>query len=548
MKISINTPIGFCDLGGRANQEDAIYPELNRLSVDNRVFVVCDGLGGLPCGEVASATVARAIGDCMERIIPSGSPVTEGNIREAVRYAQGKLDEVSRRYAGVESMGTTMTMVALGKSGVLAAHIGDSRIYHIRPVTGQILYRSSDHSLVNDLFLKGVLTSEETDLSSKKNILVRAMLSSRASQAVPDVAVITDVKPGDYFLLCSDGVWDEMNDDRLMEVLTSTDKDDAAKLADIQAMTHEGKDNRTALLVSVAQVEHEDGEMLLVANEAAMCDKRVVRHTVAVQDATGNLATAAVVPPVIPVDGSAAQPPEIPVAAMQGEGEMPATPPPPMPETGYVTGQEEVAYDYNTPKSSKQSALKRAAMILLAALLLAGAILGIFFLGKPKNAPAPKPAVDSIADPDVSIDSMLPEMPTDSLQVGTNVSVPTAPGIGNVELPNTAPTPSSPAPKYSTGSGVKVPRAPKYSGGNDMPYDPDDDWSPARDDSHQDDASSASGGYERAPEPQSQQHPQVQQPQSPPPSRSSKMEDPAKPNNGGVPMPKKKQKNTFETP
>lgn len=556
MRISINTPVGFNDVGGRANQEDAIYPGMNQLSAGNRVFVVCDGLGGLPRGEVASETVARALGEWMERNAAPEWPVTEGNVREAVRYAQSKLDEVSRYYSSVESMGTTMTMLALGKSGVLAAHIGDSRIYHIRPATGQVLYRSSDHSLVNDLFLKGALTSEEVDLSPKKNILVRAMLSSQVPQAVPDVAVITDVRQGDYFLLCSDGVWDGMSDDSLMEVLTASDKDDGEKLAAIQEMIKEGKDNRTALLVRVDDVQHEAGEMLPASTEAAMCDKRVARHEVAEPaQALDDSPAAAVVPPVpvIPADGSAAQPPEIPAAAMQEEL-LPNAAQPPLSETGYVPGSEEVMNNHNAPKQNNKRALKRAAMILLASLLLAGAILGIFFLGKPKSAPAPKPvATDTIADPDVSIDSMLPEMPADSLPVGTDVAVPRAPGIGNVELPNTAPTPST--PRYSTGTNVKVPRAPRYNGSGDLPYDPDDDWTPSRDEGDRDDVSTTAGGYERDPEPQPQSQPQPKpQPQAqqattpPPPSRSSRMDDPAKPNNGGVPMPKKRQRNTFETP
>ena len=148
---------------------------------------------------------------------------------------------------------------------------------------------------------------------------------------------------------------------------------------------------------------------------------------------------------------------------------------------------------------------------------------------------------------------MLPEMPADSLPVGTDVAVPRAPGIGDVELPNTAPTPST--PRYSTGTNVKVPRAPRYNGSGDLPYDPDDDWTPSRDEGDRDDVSTTPGGYERDPEPQPQSQPQPKpQPQAqqattpPPPSRSSRMDDPAKPNNGGVPMPKKRQRNTFETP
>lgn len=543
MIIKINAPVGIYEIGARAKQEDALFPSLGELPQEQQVVVVCDGIGGHDYGEIASSVVTRAVGAWVRDYVSDDSPMTYEKALEAVAFAQEQLNAASREHPSDKPMGTTLAMLVLGRNGVVAAHIGDSRIYHVRPSSGTILYRSRDHSLVNDLFMKGVLSRRETELSTKRSILTRAMLPSPQPAQTPDVAMITNVEPGDYFLVCSDGVCGEITDEQLLEVLMRNNSGDQMKLAAIQMLAKNGSDNRTAVLFQVDSVHHEEGETLLIDNEAAMCDKMVNYEQI-----TPDIAPSVVASPLA-----------------KDQGESAATPPiPPIP--GEVSTQEGeplvVAGEQNSEKfaiKNKYKSVKWAGLIILTSLLLAGGIAACFFGGSSKDKSTKQVvATDTLADPDVSIDSLLPVMPGDSMQVGTDVSVPRAPGIGNVELPNTGNSGSTGGNdskasldgRYPTGSSVSVPRSPRYNGGNVPPYDPYENTEnfgsdePIHDDDPEaDDRSSVSSRRQNTPQPQANAS-------TPPPlpSRPKASDDPAKSNrNVAVPLPSRRDK-PIETP
>lgn len=543
MIIKINAPVGIYEIGARAKQEDALFPSLGELPQEQQVVVVCDGIGGHDYGEIASSVVSRAVGAWVRDYVSDDSPMTYEKALEAVAFAQEQLNAASREHPSDKPMGTTLAMLVLGRNGIVAAHIGDSRIYHVRPSSGTILYRSRDHSLVNDLFMKGVLSRRETELSTKRSILTRAMLPSPQPAQTPDVAMITNVEPGDYFLVCSDGVCGEITDEQLLEVLMRNNSGDQMKLAAIQMLAKNGSDNRTAVLFQVDSVHHEEGETLLIDNEAAMCDKMVNYEQI-----TPDIAPSVVASPLAKVQGESA-----------------ATPPiPPIP--GEVSAQEGeplvVDGEQNSEKfaiKNKYKSVKWAGLIILTSLLLAGGIAACFFGGSSKDKSTKQVvATDTLTDPDVSIDSLLPVMPGDSMQVGTDVSVPRAPGIGNVELPNTGNSGSTGGNdskasldgRYPTGSSVSVPRSPRYNGGNVPPYDPFENTEnfgsdePIHDDEPEaDDRSSVSSRRQNTPQPQANTSTPT-----PPPSRPRASDDPAKSNrNVAVPLPSRRDK-PIETP
>lgn len=543
MIIKINAPVGIYEIGARAKQEDALFPSLGELPQEQQVVVVCDGIGGHDYGEIASSVVSRAVGAWVRDYVSDDSPMTYEKALEAVAFAQEQLNAASREHPSDKPMGTTLAMLVLGRNGVVAAHIGDSRIYHVRPSSGTILYRSRDHSLVNDLFMKGVLSRRETELSTKRSILTRAMLPSPQPAQTPDVAMITNVEPGDYFLVCSDGVCGEITDEQLLEVLMRNNSGDQMKLAAIQMLAKNGSDNRTAVLFQVDSVHHEEGETLLIDNEAAMCDKMVNYEQI-----TPDIAPSVVASPLA-----------------KDQGESAATPPiPPIP--GEVSAQEGdslvVDGEQNSEKfaiKNKYKSVKWAGLIILTSLLLAGGIAACFFGGSSKDKSSKQVvATDTLAEPDVSIDSLLPVMPGDSMQVGTDVSVPRAPGIGNVEFPNTGNSGSTGGNdskasldgRYPTGSSVSVPRSPRYNGGNVPPYDPFENTEnfgsdePIHDDEPEaDDRSSVSSRRQNTPQPQANTSTPP-----PPPSRPRASDDPAKSNrNVAVPLPSRRDK-PIETP
>lgn len=543
MIIKINAPVGIYEIGARAKQEDALFPSLGELPQEQQVVVVCDGIGGHDYGEIASSVVSRAVGAWVRDYVSDDSPMTYEKALEAVAFAQEQLNAASREHPSDKPMGTTLAMLVIGRNGVVAAHIGDSRIYHVRPSSGTILYRSRDHSLVNDLFMKGVLSRRETELSTKRSILTRAMLPSPQPAQTPDVAMITNVEPGDYFLVCSDGVCGEITDEQLLEVLMRNNSGDQMKLAAIQMLAKNGSDNRTAVLFQVDSVHHEEGETLLIDNEAAMCDKMVNYEQI-----TPDIAPSVAASPLAKDQGESADTPPIP------------------PIPGEVSAQEGdslvVDGEQNSEKfaiKNKYKSVKWAGLIILTSLLLAGGIAACFFGGSSKDKSTKQVvATDTLADPDVSIDSLLPVMPGDSMQVGTDVSVPRAPGIGNVELPNTGNSGSTGGNdskasldgRYPTGSSVSVPRSPRYNGGNVPPYDPYENTEnfgsdePIHDDEPEaDDRSSVSSRRQNTPQPQANTSTPP-----PPPSRPRASDDPAKSNrNVAVPLPSRRDK-PIETP
>ena len=107
----------------------------------------------------------------------------------------------------------------LHTEGATIAHIGDSRVYHIRPGKvandTEIRFQTRDHSLVNDLIKIGELTPEEAKHSRQKNIITRAMQPCMERRPKADLYHTQDIQPGDYFMLCSDGMLEQMDDENI---------------------------------------------------------------------------------------------------------------------------------------------------------------------------------------------------------------------------------------------------------------------------------------------------------------------------------------------
>lgn len=260
MKIELYPPLSIYEMGQRNNQEDALWPV--QASVDDRFFVLCDGMGGYEYGEVASQTVSQAIGSWYHaRAI---QPLNKPQIEDALSYAYAQLDMKD----GGESrkMGTTLTILYLGGNGVLAAHMGDSRIYHIRPGVG-VLYQSRDHSLAFDLFQAGEITYEEMINFPQKNVVTRAMTPGVNNRMQSDITQITDVLPDDYFYMCSDGMLEQISNDELMSILSS-DMSDKEKRKQLITSTIQNQDNHSAWILHVKNVIKEEGDEQLVNEES----------------------------------------------------------------------------------------------------------------------------------------------------------------------------------------------------------------------------------------------------------------------------------------
>ena len=140
----------------------------------------------------------------------------------------------------------------------MMAHIGDSRIYHILPSEHLILYKSRDHSLAYDLYMAGEIKYEEL-ATYKKNVITRAIMPGQEKPFKADIAHTTDVKPGDYFLLCSDGLLENMSDEELVNLLCSDLNNDQKRELLIEN-SKDNKDNHSAILVQISEVAKTEEE------------------------------------------------------------------------------------------------------------------------------------------------------------------------------------------------------------------------------------------------------------------------------------------------
>lgn len=254
------------DSQGNPHQEDSLYPAFGQQTDSDRLFVLCDGMGGHAAGEVASAEVCKA----MSRFIHANCPDAEGDcpmfvVIDAISAAFDALD--SHHSLGTRGMGTTMTMLKLHSHGATIAHIGDSRVYHIRP--GQtaadtiVLHKTEDHSLVNDLLRHGKISEEEARNFPRKNIITRAMQPMLDERPEAEIYRTDDIRPGDYFYLCSDGMLeqDDMNyGNGLQHVFSAEMASDPDRVAFLRGATCNNRDNHTAFIVHILDVIHDGSE------------------------------------------------------------------------------------------------------------------------------------------------------------------------------------------------------------------------------------------------------------------------------------------------
>ena len=245
------------ELGQRENQEDSLFPSLDQQTQDDRLFILCDGMGGHEKGEVASSTVCEAMSKTILSRWNTDEPLSDELLQQALDEAYEALDAKDNGEA--RKMGTTMTFLCFHAQGVTVAHIGDSRVYQLRPAKGKeparIVFRTQDHSLVNDLVRIGEITEEEAKTHPQKNVITRAMQPCQERRAKADVAHLTDVRPGDYFYMCSDGMLEQSTDDNLLYIITKSNASDEDKMEMLRNVTSENKDNHTAHLIHVLDVK-----------------------------------------------------------------------------------------------------------------------------------------------------------------------------------------------------------------------------------------------------------------------------------------------------
>lgn len=214
------------------------------------LFVVADGMGGAQAGEVASRIAVESF---QSGLADSSHPELE--LAELARAANARIHELSHSNAEQAGMGTTLTAVYVGEDQVAIAHVGDSRAYCLRD--DQLLRLTDDHSLVDELIRQGRLTPEEAVEHPQRSVITRAL----GPEGVVEVDTRSfRARPGDLYLLCSDGLTTMIAEEQIADLLRAHPRlRDAGEALIAAANDAGGRDNITVVLIRLEQVEVGEG-------------------------------------------------------------------------------------------------------------------------------------------------------------------------------------------------------------------------------------------------------------------------------------------------
>ena len=229
----------------RANNEDAFF-----ILKNDGVFIVADGVGGSKSGEIASRTAVNEVAAFVqENTIGETEEEIKDFFLEAVKMANDKVYGLSERFAENTGMASTLVLAYIDGKNLYVVNIGDSRAYLFDQ--GRLKQISEDHTYVNALLNAGVITEGEAKNRKDKNMITRAIGAEATVEA--DIYKVK-LKAGDKILLCSDGLYGEINEIEMAKVfdLDMSMTDTCLLLVDM-ANANGGHDNITAICIAISE-------------------------------------------------------------------------------------------------------------------------------------------------------------------------------------------------------------------------------------------------------------------------------------------------------
>ena len=208
--------------------------------------VLCDGMGGVRGGEIASQLAADSFMQYAGELLRADTQEDAAQIlREASAYANIKVYDRAFRDDECRGMGTTLVAVLLREHDAAVVNIGDSRCYWL--AEGQLRQVTRDHSLVQNMVDRGLITEEEARSHPRKNVIMRAIGIERTIRS--DIFRL-DVREGDALLLCSDGLSNLVSPEEISAMLRSRESDEAVCTELLKLTLERGApDNVTLVLV-----------------------------------------------------------------------------------------------------------------------------------------------------------------------------------------------------------------------------------------------------------------------------------------------------------
>jgi len=234
----------------RQHNEDSFL-----VAAEAKLYLVADGMGGHAAGEIASRIAVDSISEFILHTKEDDGTWphaydeqyrrSTNRLMTAVRLANTRVLEAMRKDARLRGMGTTVVACLADDNTMSVAHVGDSRAYLIRD--GMLSRLTNDHSWVFEQVQAGMLTEAEAEKHPLRNVITRAL--GGALSVNPDAAKV-ESKPGDVYLLCSDGLTGMVPEEEILRVVTeNSDIEKACQVLIDTANERGGLDNVTAILV-----------------------------------------------------------------------------------------------------------------------------------------------------------------------------------------------------------------------------------------------------------------------------------------------------------
>jgi len=232
--------------------------------VSGQVIAVADGMGGHAAGEVASRIAVKTL-QSLEPTL-TALEIDQDSVEDLLMHSLHSIDEeialVTDEEIEKRGMGTTLTALLLRENTIALLHVGDSRCYRLR--AGTLEQLSNDHTVIQELLDQGAISEAEAAEHPQRSMLTQAL---RGDGDVTPVLQMHEVKKGDRYLLCSDGLSGVLTDKEIKIGLKKSDRDEAVKFLIDATYINGAPDNVTVLIADFTDKSSTPSTLLGAAHD-----------------------------------------------------------------------------------------------------------------------------------------------------------------------------------------------------------------------------------------------------------------------------------------
>lgn len=224
-----------------SNQDRLAYS----YSKDALLLVVADGMGGHRHGEIAAQLAVTLITEAFQRLAAPTLPSPAKFLIEHIQHIHDMIGQLTQERDLLEAPRTTIVAAVVQHGVLYCAHVGDSRLYHFRD--GHLLYRTEDHSIVQSLYSKGMISKDDISTHPYRHKVYNCLGGDTPPKI--ELSDRQDLVEGDTILLCTDGVWDAFSDDQIKRILNNPSITDSVTslLNQAEMVSREKGDNMSAI-------------------------------------------------------------------------------------------------------------------------------------------------------------------------------------------------------------------------------------------------------------------------------------------------------------